>query len=263
MKETTFKLYGMDWRIFTFFSVIVLISACLNIIPNQFIGGIAVMFTLGAIFGEVGERLPVWNKYCGGGAVLAFLGCGILVYNNLMPKNILTVSKGWMNTYNFLNVFICAQVVGSLLGIERKVLLKSSLLYLPALLASLGGAALLGVVGGILFGISPVETLTAYVLPIMGGGAGAGAIPMAQVYQDVTGKDSSAYLSFCMAILAVGNLAAVAFAVILDNVGRVIPQWTGHGQLMKQKQGAVEAEIAEEKKVDRELKWKTLVQPFF
>lgn len=108
MKETTFKLYGMDWRIFTFFSVIVLISACLNIIPNQFIGGIAVMFTLGAIFGEVGERLPVWNKYCGGGAVLAFLGCGILVYNNLMPKNILTVSKGWMNTYNFLNVFICA-----------------------------------------------------------------------------------------------------------------------------------------------------------
>lgn len=96
----------------------------------------------------------------------------------------------------FLNVFICAQVVGSLLGIERKVLLKSSLLYLPALLASLGGAALLGVVGGILFGISPVETLTAYVLPIMGGGAGAGAIPMAQVYQDVTGKDSSAYLSF-------------------------------------------------------------------
>ena len=34
MKETTFKLYGMDWRIFTFFSVIVLISACLNIIPN-------------------------------------------------------------------------------------------------------------------------------------------------------------------------------------------------------------------------------------
>ncbi|MDA6864549.1 2-hydroxycarboxylate transporter family protein, partial [Escherichia coli] len=74
-----------------------------------------------------------------------------------------------------------------------------------------------------MFGISPVETLTAYVLPIMGGGAGAGAIPMAQVYQDVTGKDSSAYLSFCMAILAVGNLAAVAFAVILDNVGRVIP----------------------------------------
>lgn len=263
MKETMFKLYGMDWRIFTFFSVIVLISACLNIIPNQFIGGIAVMFTLGAIFGEVGERLPVWNKYCGGGAVLAFLGCGILVYNNLMPKNILTVSKGWMNTYNFLNVFICAQVVGSLLGIERKVLLKSSLLYLPALLASLGGAALLGVVGGILFGISPVETLTAYVLPIMGGGAGAGAIPMAQVYQDVTGKDSSAYLSFCMAILAVGNLAAVAFAVILDNVGRVIPQWTGHGQLMKQKQGAVEAEIAEEKKVDRELKMEDIGAAIF
>lgn len=253
MKETTFKLYGMDWRIFTFFAIIVLIAACFNIIPNQFIGGIAVMFTLGAIFGEAGERLPIWNKYCGGGAVLAFLGCGILVYNNVMPENILKVSKGWMNTYNFLNVFICCQVVGSLLGIERKVLLKSSLLYLPALLASLGGAALLGTLGGMLFGVSPVETLTAYVLPIMGGGAGAGAIPMAQVYSDVTGKDSSAYLSFCMAILAVGNLAAVAFAVILDNVGRVFPALTGHGQLMRQSKAAVAAEAAEEKKVDATL----------
>lgn len=66
-----------------------------------------------------------------------------------------------------------------------------------------------------------------------------------------------------MAILAVGNLAAVAFAVILDNVGRVIPQWTGHGQLMKQKQGAVEAEIAEEKKVDRELKMEDIGAAIF
>ena len=119
MKKTTFKLYGMDWRIFAFFSVIVLISACLNIIPNQFIGGIAVMFTLGAIFGEIGERLPIWNKYCGGGAVLAFLGCGVLIYNNLMPKNIIVVSKGWMNTYNFLNVFIEKAQDGKIIMLDK------------------------------------------------------------------------------------------------------------------------------------------------
>ena len=86
-----------------------------------------------------------------------------------------------MSTYNFLNVFICFLVVGSLLGLDRKMLIKSSVLYLPALLASLAGAALLGVLGGMLFGISPAEIITAYALPIMGGGAGAGAIPMAQV----------------------------------------------------------------------------------
>ena len=229
MNKRPFQIYGMDWYIFVFFAIVVLISAWLNIIPNQMIGGIAVMFTLGIILGEIGERIPIWNKYCGGGAILAFLGCGVLVYTGHMPENIMKISKGWMSTYNFLNVFICLLVVGSLLGIERKVLLKSSLLYLPALLASLGGAALFGVVGGMFCGISPAEMLSAYVLPIMGGGAGAGAIPMAQVYQDVTGKDSSGYLSFALAILAVGNLVAVAFAILLNNLGNVFPKLTGHG----------------------------------
>lgn len=253
MEKKPFQIYGMDWYIFVFFATVVLAAAWMNIIPNQMIGGIAVMFTLGIIFGEIGERIPIWNKYCGGGAILAFLGCGILVYTGHMPENIMKISKGWMSTYNFLNVFICLLVVGSLLGIERKVLLKSSLLYLPALLASLGGAALFGVVGGMFCGVSPAEMLSAYVLPIMGGGAGAGAIPMAQVYQDVTGKDSSGYLSFALAILAVGNLVAVAFAILLNNLGNVFPKLTGHGELMKQKKEALAAEAKEEEQLKEEL----------
>lgn len=253
METKRFQIYGMDWPIFVFFAAVVLVAAWFNIIPNQLIGGIAVMFTLGIIFGEIGERIPIWNKYLGGGAILAFLGCGLLVYMDWMPKNILQVSKGWMSTYNFLNTFICFLIVGSLLGIERKVLLKSSLLYMPALLASLAGAAVLGVAGGMFFGKNPATILTAYVLPIMGGGAGAGAIPMAQVYHDVTGQDSSSYLSFCMAILAVGNLVAVAFAIILDNVGKLFPRLTGHGELMRQKKAALEAEKEKEETLKREL----------
>lgn len=59
-----------------------------------------------------------------------------------------------------------------------------------------------GVVAGLIFGNDPLYLITSYVLPIMGGGAGAGAVPMAQVYSDATGQDSAGYLSFCMAILA-------------------------------------------------------------
>ena len=240
-------IYGMDWKLFAFFAIVVIVSGCMGIIPNQMIGGIAVMFTLGIIFGELGERLPIWNKYCGGGAILAFLGCGILTYFNIMPKNIIAISKGWMSTYSFLNVFISMLVVGSLLGLDRKLLIKSGLLYLPALLASLGVASLFGVLGGYIFGISPAETITAYVLPIMGGGAGAGAIPMAQVYQDVTGKDSSSYLSFAIAILAIGNILAIVFAVVLDNLGRVFPKLTGHGKLVKADSSKIETEESAER----------------
>lgn len=233
MEKKTLKIYGMEWYIFAFFAVVILISSWMGIIPNQLIGAVAVLFTLGIILGEIGERIPVWNKYCGGGAILAFLVCGILTYKGLLPECVINVSKGWMSDYSFLNMFIAFLVVGSLLGLNRDILIKSSVLYLPAILAGLVGAALLGVAGGMAFGKSPTEILTAYVLPIMGGGAGAGAVPMAQVYTDVTGKDSSSYLSFALAILSVGNIVSVAFAVILNIVGEFIPAWTGHGQLVR------------------------------
>ena len=70
----------MEWYIFAFFAVVVLAAIGFGIVPNQLIGAIAVMFTLGIILGEIGERLPIWNKYLGGGAILTFLVCGLLTY---------------------------------------------------------------------------------------------------------------------------------------------------------------------------------------
>lgn len=233
MEKKVLKIYGMEWYIFGFFGVVVLLAVYFGIVPNQLIGAIAVMFTLGIILGEMGERIPIWNKYCGGGAILAFLVCGLLTYKGIMPENVIEISKGWMNDYSFLNLFIAFLVVGSLLGLDRDMLIKSSVLYLPAILAGLVGASLCGILGGLAFGKSPAEVLTAYVLPIMGGGAGAGAVPMAQVYADVTGQDSSGYLSFALAILAVGNIVAVVFAVILNAAGEIMPAVTGKGELVR------------------------------
>lgn len=84
-----------------------------------------------------------------------------------------------------------------------------------------------GVVAGLIFGNDPLYLITSYVLPIMGGGAGAGAVPMAQVYSDATGQDSAGYLSFCMAILALGNIVAILMAVVMDLIGRAFPKMTG------------------------------------
>lgn len=245
-QKKTFKLYGMEWYIFLFFAVVVIASAWMGIIPNQLVGAVAVMFTLGIILGEIGERIPIWNKYCGGGAILVFFVYGLMNYMGLIPEGVVNIATGWMNEYSFLNLFISFLVVGSLLGLDRDLLIKSSILYLPTLLASIVGAAVLGSLGAMMFGKNPVEILTAYVLPIMGGGAGAGAIPMAQVYADVTGQDSSAYLSFALAILAVGNIMSVIFAVVLNVVGTVAPSLTGGGELVRK--GRKEAAAEQEKK---------------
>ena len=239
------KLYGVDLPVFVFFAVVVLVSAYQEIIPNQLIGAVACMFTIGILLGELGERIPIWNTYCGGGAILVFLVCGLMSHFSVLPECVVKNATGWMNEYSFLNLFISFLIVGSLLGLERKLLIKSSALYLPAIIAGVVGSIVFGALGGILFGKDPVQVVMAYVLPIMGGGAGAGAIPMAQVYADVTGEDPAGYLSFALAILAVGNIVSVAFAAILQTVGILVPKLSGNGELVRDAAKKVETEKKE------------------
>ena len=177
-KLNSIQFYGMPLPIYAFFAIIVLACAYFNIIPNQMIGAVAVLFAFGILIGEIGERLPIWNKFLGGGAMLCFLAAGLLKYFNLLPECVTNVSDGWINGYSFLNIFITFLVVGSLLGIDRDVLIKSGSLYIPTLLCSLLGACVFGVVAGLIFGNDPLYLITSYVLPIMGGGAGAGPASM-------------------------------------------------------------------------------------
>lgn len=227
------KIYGMSLPVFLFFIIVIAVCAVLDIIPAQMIGAIAVLFGIGIVLGEIGDRLPIWRDYIGGGALLAFIGAGLLNYFGLLPESVTVNAEGWINEYSFLNVFICFLIVGSLVGMDRKVLIKSGSLFIPAILAAIAGSAILGVLAGLVIGKSPIEMITAYVLPIMGGGAGAGAIPMAQVYTDVTGEDSSSYLSFALAILALGNIVSILMAVVLDLVGKRFPKLAGGERLLR------------------------------
>lgn len=240
-----FKLYGVSLPVFAFFAAVIIASAFLGIIPNQMIGAIAVLFTLGIVLGTLGDNLPVWKDYVGGGALLTFICCGLLNYFGLLPECIVKNADGWINGYSFLNVFISFLIVGSLVGMDRKMLIKSGSLFIPAILAAIVGSAVFGVLAGFVIGKSPMEMITAYILPIMGGGAGAGAIPMAQVYSDVTGQDSSSYLSFALAILAVGNIVSILMAVVLDLVGKKFPSITGGNQLLKDTSKVIVTEKAE------------------
>lgn len=248
-KVNKMKLYGVNLPVFIFFAVVVLVSCYLEIVPNQLIGAVAIMFTVGIILGEIGERIPIWNAYCGGGAILVFLVCGLLSHLKLLPECVVNNATGWMNEYSFLNLFISFLIVGSLLGLDRNLLVKSSTLYIPVILAGVLGAVVFGCVGGLLFGKEPMFIVTSYVLPIMGGGAGAGAIPMAQVYADVTGEDPASYLTFALAILAVGNIVSVAFAALLNTVGILIPKLSGNGDLVRNKNKVIEEEKEEKTSV--------------
>ena len=65
-KNQRFKVFGMPLYLFAIFAVIVIAASMYDIIPKEITGALAVMFILGIIFGEVGDRIPIWKEYVGG-----------------------------------------------------------------------------------------------------------------------------------------------------------------------------------------------------
>ena len=130
---------------------------------------------------------------------------------------------------NILNVFIISLIMGSILSLDRNVLLRSFGGYIPAILGGLLGACVLGVATGLIFGIAPIDMVIRYVLPIMGGGNGAGAVPLSQIYEQISGEPAANYYSFAIIILTIANLFCIVAGALLNRLGQIKTEWTGDG----------------------------------
>lgn len=201
-------------------------------LSQDIVGSLALMLSIGIIFKEIGDRIPIWNKYIGGGAILAFLGSAALVHFNVIPEDYVALIDWTMSEVNFLNLFIVMLITGSILSLDRDMLLKSFLGYIPTLLGTLLFAGIFGVLVGFLLGIPFQETLQFYFLPIMGGGNGAGAVPLSEMYESITGAPSSDYYGFAIAILTVANIFCIILAALLNSIGEKNPKLTGDGQTL-------------------------------
>ncbi|WP_407126711.1 2-hydroxycarboxylate transporter family protein [Desemzia sp. FAM 23989] len=222
------RYFGLSMPILVSMCVIVLAAAYTGALSADLPGTFALMFVIGIIFKEIGDRIPIWNTYIGGGIVLAYLGTAALVYYNLIPQQYVDSIDLITGDMDFLTFFIAMLITGSILGLNRQLLIKSIVRYLPAILGGVAGAAILGILGGLIIGISPSDALISYVLPVMGGGNGAGAIPLSQMYERVTGNPSAEYYTFAIAILTIANIFAIIAGGILNKLGESKKGLTGN-----------------------------------
>ena len=251
VQKEAFKIIGMAWYVYAAVAGIALIAMFGDYLPSNTVGAFAILYTLGIALGWIGDRIPVWNTYIGGGSILAFLGSAYLVYIGIIPEATIETVKIFMDTTDFLDLFIAVLITGSILSVNRKLLLKAFAGYLPAILAGIVGAILLGMVGGLLVGVEPARVATEYVLPIMGGGTGAGAIPMADIYANATGNDPAKWLSFGLSILTIANIIAIMAAGVLNKIGELSfgKALTGNGELIRNAEDISALEGKEEVKV--------------
>lgn len=223
------RLGGLPW--WQALAVVLISMACvyLGVQSSSLSGTLCSAFGLGVILYELGEWLPIWNNYIGGGLLMAFFGTALLKFFNIIPEktleNINRVISG--DDVNLLEVYIIFLIAGSVLALDKDILLKSFVGYIPAILGGLAVAALFGVLVGLAVGVDPQTTIMKYVLPIMGGGNGAGAVPLSNIYETVTGDSASNFYGFAIIILTIGNIFAIIGSALLNTLGEKFPFLTG------------------------------------
>lgn len=115
---------GIQLPIYLGIAAIVFITMYLGILPGGMIGAFAVMMVFGGLFNVIGNNLPNVKTYLGGGAIVCIFASAFLVYFGIIPQRVVENVNTFMNTTGFLNFYIAALITGSILGMNRKLLLK-------------------------------------------------------------------------------------------------------------------------------------------
>lgn len=249
----TLKLYGLPWQIFLGAFVIVIFTAYKGALTTDMAGTLALCIAIGGIFDEIGERLPIWNSYIGGGILMAFFGTAVLKQFGIIPEKYLE-SIDWFvsGDVGFLTFFIVFLITGSILSLDRKILLKSFAGYIPAILGGIAVSMLFGVTTAAVFDISASDAIIKYVLPIMGGGNGGGAVPLSQIYEQVTGEPKANYYAFAIIILTIANVMCIVAGALLNKLGQKYPVYTGDKKTLLRAAGT--SELKEDEKVNVTIK---------
>lgn len=232
-KIKSIKISGIPLPIYLGFTVITAVSIAMKWLPSGMIGALLVMMVFGGLFNIIGNNLPIVKTFLGGGAIVCIFASAGLVYAGLIPTEVVENVDQFMNKTGFLNFYIAALITGSILGMDRSLLLKAAVRFLPVALCAMTVAILsVGVVGA-LVGYGFVDAIMYVAIPMMGGGMGAGVVPLSGMYAEALQTDKAAIISRMIPASTLGNVMAIVGAGLLAKLGEVKPALTGNGRLMR------------------------------
>ena len=226
-----FKIGVVPVPVFLLLLVVIAASVASGKTPADIPFNIALLSVGGFTCAEIGKRLPVLGQM-GAGAILATFAPSYLTYAHLLPKPVVASVTTFTTTSNILYLFIAAIIVGSILGMDRRVLISGFLkIFVPITIGSIAALAT-GMAVGSALGLDPRHTLFFVVIPIMAGGVGEGAIPLSVGYAGLNhGGPSSGLLAQVLPSVMLGSLTAILLSGLLNLVGKRFPGLTGGGQL--------------------------------
>ena len=198
--------------------------------PNDVCTMLAVLAVGGFVCAEIGKRIP-GVKDIGGAAIFATFIPSYLAFHEYLPKVIVQTVTDFTKATNFLYLFIACIIVGSILSMDRKVLIRGFLKIFVPLAAGSVVAALVGTGVGMLLGLGAKHTLFYIIVPIMAGGVGEGAIPLSMGYSEILHLKQGEEFARVLPPVMFGSLTAILLSGALNFVGKRFPKLTGEGRI--------------------------------
>jgi CCS family citrate carrier protein len=228
-----YKIMGISLPLYLVLLAILIAAIVMDILPAGMIGAFAFMMIVGALLDVIGNNTPIVKTFFGGGPIVIIFGSAALAYYNILPESVVKNVNTFMKGGGFLDFYIAALITGSILGMNKKLLIKASLRYFPTIIGGVVVSLAFVALGGLLFGQAPGESIAYIGIPIMGGGMGAGAVPISQVFANGLGLPAEQILSKLVPAVALGNAMAIVAGGLLDKLGKARPELTGNGKLME------------------------------
>ena len=226
------QIMGMPIWVFSLLSVVTIVAGLFGVIPKTLAGGLLTCAVIGGWLNFVVDKVQLIGKTIG----IAFIviACSAMVYLKVIPQNMLdavdnTISGGT----DFLAFYVTALLTGSILGMNRDMLIKSGIRYALPVLGGVAAAYLLAAVVGPMVGISWKDSIMFTAAPIMGGGMGAGIVPMSDIYSKISNVDKAVIYARLLPMAIMGEWVTIFAAAMLNKLGQKKPALSGNGVLMK------------------------------
>jgi len=231
-KAMSYRIGPLPLPMYLVIACIVAFAALNKCLPNDLIGGLAVMMLGGFLLGDIGGKVPVF-KHIGGAAILClFVPSALIGYDMFDPEMHRALTTA-MKTANMQYLFIACLVVGSILGMNHRVLVQGFIrMFVPLLVGTLG-AVIAGVSIASVFGYDPKYAFFYIIVPIIGGGIGEGILPLSIAYSEILATPQADIVATLIPAALIGNVVAILSSGVLKWIGERRPEFSGNGSLVR------------------------------
>lgn len=110
LKET--KILGFPLWMYLIFSILMMVMAANDWMLTNMVGALAFAMIIGTLLGWVGDHIPVWKTWFGGGMLFSCLVAGAMNTFHLIGEGSMEALNTFNGSTGFLDLYILVLITG-------------------------------------------------------------------------------------------------------------------------------------------------------